>query len=72
MGETVPFEKSITLRAFLPDVTGSFRLIKNGELVFTTENVDFEYVVEEKGAYRIEVFFEGKAWIFSNHIRIGI
>lgn len=72
MGETIPFEKNITLRAFLPDITGTFRLIRNGDLIFTMENVDFEFVVEEKGAYRLEVFLEGKAWIFSNHIRIGI
>jgi len=28
--------------------------------------------VIREGAYRLEAWLEGKGWIFSNHIRIGV
>lgn len=70
MGELVKFDKNIRLRAILPNMSGSIRLIRNGRKVDEIENVDAEFRIQIPGAYRIEVYLDGKAWIYSNHIRI--
>lgn len=72
MGESVPLEDKVTLRVFLPNITGTIKLIKNGKLIDETENIDSEFIIKDKGVYRIEIFLEEKAWIFSNPIRIGL
>ncbi len=72
MGDTVPLKNSVRLRVFLPNITGLIKLVKNGKIIDETENIDSEFIISEKGAYRVEVYIEGKAWIFSNHIRIGL
>ena len=40
--------------------------------VKSVESKTAEFNVKEKGAYRVEVYFYNKAWIYSNHIRIGL
>lgn len=72
MGDSFELQQTATLRVFLPDVTGVIKLLRNGQLIEEIENIDAEFVVGESGAYRVEVFLENKAWIFSNHIRIGL
>jgi len=70
MGEEVQSEKPVTLNVFLPGKTADIRLIYNGKLVESLKNIEARFVVREKGIYRVEVFLESHAWIFSNHIRI--
>ena len=72
MGETVPLEDKVTLRVFLPNITGTIKLIRNGKMIDETENIDSEFRIQKAGVYRIEVYIEEKAWIFSNPIRIGL
>ena len=71
MGEYVQLKTFVRLRVYLPNISGTIRLIKNGKLIDETENIDSEFIIKEKGAYRVEIYLEGKSWIFSNHIRIG-
>lgn len=71
MGSEVASINDIKLRVFLPNISGQIRLIHNGVCIDTVENHDAEFFVKEKGVYRVEVLNEDKAWIFSNHIRIG-
>lgn len=72
MGETIPKYDKIKLKVFLPASKADIRLIRNGKLLDNVENNEAEFVVTKKGSYRVEVYLNGKAWIFSNHIRIGI
>ena len=71
MGDEVPFESQVHLKVMLPGIPGEIRFIRNGELVHTQEGLETEFLVMEPGTYRVEVSVNGKAWIFSNHIRIG-
>jgi len=48
------------------------RLISNGQKLAETNGNYLEYKPNQNGLYRVEVFKNGKGWIFSNHIRIGI
>ncbi|MFH1194576.1 MAG: PHP domain-containing protein [bacterium] len=72
MGDKVDSSNKCKLRVILPNISGKIKLIHNGEHVSSLENVDAEFIVEKEGIYRVEVYLDGKAWIFSNHIRIGI
>jgi len=47
---------------------GEIKLIKDGKIVVRQEGKHIKYLVEEKGNYRVEVYFNNKAWIISNII----
>ena len=72
MGESIKFNPKIRLRVILPNISATIRLIQNGKLIEEVENIDAEFKVDSKGAYRVEIYLDGKAWIYSNHIRIGL
>ncbi len=73
MGDAIPLNNGkVKLRVLLPNLGAKIKLIKNGKCIEEIENTDAEFVVKKSGAYRVEVFLDGKAWIYSNHIRIGI
>ncbi|HCY76237.1 MAG TPA: histidinol-phosphatase [Ignavibacteriales bacterium] len=72
MGETIPDHKNVKLKVFLPGVNAEIRLIRNGHLVEANEGIDAEFIVNKKGVYRIEVYNNKRAWIFSNHIRVNV
>ena len=72
MGETFEYNDNIRLRVILPNISGTIKLIANGEIIDEVENIDAEFRIKKSGAYRVEIFLDGKAWIYSNHIRIGL
>src|SRR5574338_896614 len=72
MGDTIPDHKNVKLKVFLPGVNAEIRLLRNGHIVDTDEGIDAEFMVNKKGVYRVEVFNDKRAWIFSNHIRICV
>lgn len=72
MGDTVPFNKKVNLKVLLPVSNAEIRLIHNGKKVNAVVSNEAEFIVNKKGVYRIEVYYNGKAWIFTNHIRVGI
>ncbi|RJQ61807.1 MAG: PHP domain-containing protein [Stygiobacter sp.] len=72
MGESLPFIEKIKLRVILPNISATIKLVRNGELVDAIDGFDAEFKVKEPGVYRVEVFLNQNAWIFSNHIRIGL
>lgn len=72
MGESIPNSKSNKLRVLLPNIGATIKLIRNGELIDTIDGVDADFRIDQKGAYRVEVYLNNNAWIFSNHIRIGL
>jgi hypothetical protein len=72
MGDKVPDHKKVTLKVFLPKINAEIKLLRNGNIIDTNKGIDAEFVINKKGAYRIEVFYEERAWIYSNHIRVNI
>ncbi len=70
MGDTVRVSKNLKLNVTLPNGKAEIRLIHNGTQIESAQNSQVEFNLTEKGQYRVEVFKNGNAWIFSNHIRI--
>jgi hypothetical protein len=72
MGETGQEEGRLKFRVLVPVPKAEIRLIRNGSLIDSVEGKECEFITGNKGAYRIEVYLEGNAWIYSNHIRVGL
>lgn len=72
MGDTVPANKNITIHILLPGVEGEIRLFRNGQSVDSESGMGAEFLIDKKGAYRVEVYHQNKPWIYSNHIRVNI
>lgn len=70
MGDTVPHSSNIKLNVKAPSERTEIRLIHNGKLIDQIENNEASIRVSEKGTYRVEVYHNKKAWIYSNHIRV--
>lgn len=72
MGETVPFTGKAGLKVLLPADNAEIRLIRNGEIIDQVNGPEAGFNIKQPGAYRVEVYIDGKNWIYSNHIRLGI
>lgn len=72
MGDYINSANNVKLNVLLPVQEATIRLIRNGKKVSETIEKSAEFIINEEGAYRVEVYIHNKAWIFSNHIRIGI
>ena len=72
MGDLVPRSKNIKLSSIIPAGGGEVRLIYNGKEIDRKTGLNVEFYIKDKGVYRVEVYKEQNAWIFSNHIRIGV
>lgn len=70
MGDIIRLRNKVRLRVFLPNIDCNIKLIYNGKMIAEIENIDAEFIVKSPGVYRVEVYLDGKAWIYSNHIRI--
>ncbi len=71
MGDSMPETGEIKLKVHTP-APADVSLIFNGSLIDTKNGTDLEFTASRKGVYRVEVFKNKNAWIFSNHIRIGL
>lgn len=72
MGETINTVEKTKLKVFLPVQKAEIKLIRNGKTLDSIENNEAEFIINKKGVYRVEIYLNKKAWIFSNHIRIGL
>ena len=72
MGETIPLDNNLKLMVSVPFNDVEISLFGNGKLVDTKSEAKVEFEIHKKGAYRVEVSRSKNAWIFSNHIRIGV
>jgi hypothetical protein len=70
MGETINNENKTKFTVLLPVPKAKVRLIKNGTLFDEVETDQAQFICSDKGAYRVEIYLNNKAWIYSNHIRI--
>ena len=72
MGESLNFTPDIELIVESPNPNSIIRLIHNGNQIVEEKSQLLSFNVLQKGAYRVEVYLNENAWIFSNHIRIGL
>lgn len=72
MGDKISKSKNIKLHAEIPNHNSEIKLIKNGRTVESVKGATLVHKVNGRGVYRVEAYLNGKAWIFSNHIRVGI
>ena len=72
MGDLIKDIKEIKFYVLLPVQNAKIKLIRNGAKIAQAEDKSAEFIVEDPGAYRVEVYIHNKAWIYSNHIRVGI
>ncbi len=72
MGDTISKGNKTKFKIMSPSVKSDIRLIRNGKQLDSNEGSEAEFIVNENGVYRIEVYMNNKAWIFSNHIRVGV
>ncbi len=70
MGDVIREKGNINLKVTLPNKNGQIKLIHNGEIISSIESNEGDFIVSKSGQYRVEVYLNGYAWIFSNHIRI--
>ena len=63
--------KNAKLEVQLPS-RAVMRMIGNGKKLFESTGDSCEFSPTEPGIYRIEAWKQGRCWIFSNHIRIGV
>ena len=70
MGDVVKEKGKINLKVTLPNKHGEIKLIYNGEIISSITSNEGDFFVSKSGQYRVEVYLNGSAWIFSNHIRI--
>lgn len=70
MGSSIQLSKKIKLKVFIPVDNAIIKLIHNGKLIDELVGNSADYIIKESGIYRVEVFLEDKAWIYSNHIKI--
>lgn len=72
MGDYIKSPEQVYLNVILPEVSAKIRVIKNGIPFAELDSQQIQIKTNESGAYRVEVFKDNRAWIYSNHIRIGI
>jgi len=72
MGDLIEDAKKIVFHILLPVQNAEISLIRNGKKIAQAEDKSAEFIIEDSGAYRVEVYIHNKAWIYSNHIRVGI
>lgn len=75
MGDDAPSGEPLSLSIISPK-PATLRLIKNGEVLVESEGEQLNFTLGrgemQAGVYRAEAQVKGKAWIFSNAIRVGL
>ena len=72
MGDSINTQNKVILHVRIPEKNTLVKLIHNGKNIKEFESNKVSFEVKNPGVYRTEVFIHNKAWIYSNHIRIGL
>ena len=67
MGDEAAFEGEMDLLISSPQ-PANIRLIRNGVLFHDTNGKTLRLPIDQPGVYRVEVYYNGQPWIFSNPI----
>ena len=70
MGATIPLKDETYLFVLNPQKAET-RFIHNGKEIRRETGAELRFKITEAGIYRVEIRKSGKAWIFSNHIRVN-
>ena len=69
VGEEIEEGANIVFHVHLP-ATAKIVLVHNGSVAAEEETKDLSFTSPETGAYRVEVYQEGKLWLFTNPIYV--
>ncbi len=69
IGDEVPFQEGITLEVRTP-IVSHIKLVSEGNVTAEKIDKDLKHKIQSRGNFRVEVFRNGRGWIFSNHIRV--
>ncbi len=72
MGDSVPDSEKAELHIKVPRVQVKVRLIRNGIVINEYSDPEIRIPLQEPGVYRVEVYADDRAWIYSNHIRYAV
>ncbi len=72
MGDSIITPNKVTLHILIPEKNAVIKIIHNGKKAKEIESDKVSFEVKNPGVYRVEVSIHNKAWIYSNHIRIGL
>ena len=72
MGDKISKTNGVKLKINVLNSNAEIKLIRNGRVIESWEDKEASFTVNSKGVYRVEVYLNDKAWIFSNHIRVGV
>lgn len=72
MGSTIKDFDKTKFIVLLPAQKAEIRFFQNGNIIDTVEDSRAEFILNNPGTYRVEVYLSGKAWIYSNQIRLGL
>ncbi len=70
MGAKIELKELVKLRVILPGPSAEIRLLCDGQIKDSLIGHDAEFMIKSKGNYRVEIYLDNHAWIFSNHIKI--
>lgn len=71
VGDSVPLTGTVNLKVKVP-AQADIHIVFNGNRIHSENGTEISFEVKQKGVYRVEVFKNKNAWIFSNHIRLGL
>jgi len=63
--------KKITFKTYVPKKS-KIKFIRDGKVVDEITDFNSIWDTDKEGSYRLEVWVDGKAWIFSNHIKVRV
>jgi hypothetical protein len=69
MGDTIKGYEGVSLNIQIPQ-SAEIKIIRNGSLVENYSGDEFKFAIKDTGIYRVEVYLNENAWIFSNHIKV--
>ena len=69
IGDKIKFNPKMKIFVESP-LPAEIHLIYNGKKIATAKGKSAEFYAKRYGIYRVELYREGKGWIFTNHIRV--
>ena len=67
MGDEAVFDGAADLRIAAPQ-PANIRLIRDGRPIHNANGKSLRFPIDQAGVYRVEVYYKGQPWIFSNPI----
>lgn len=73
MGDEIQYDKNcgkkITFKTYIPQ-KAKIKFLRDGKVLDELTDLNSIWDTDKEGSYRLEAWVDGKAWIFSNHIKV--